>query len=61
MTMVHEVEIGLATHDDLRHGVTAGEIRKVLVAADTADEAVRTAIDMAWRGDQQITYAHYAL
>jgi hypothetical protein len=61
MVEVHEVEVGLSTNDALKDGVVVAELRKVLVAADHPDEAVRIAIDMAWRGDVVVTHAHYVL
>jgi hypothetical protein len=59
--LIHEVEVGLATNDDLKRAVTTRELRKVLVAADSEDEAVRIAIAMTWRGDLMVTHAHYVL
>lgn len=59
--LIHEVEVGLATNEDLKRGVTTAELRKVLVAANSEDEAVRIAIAMTWRGDLMVTHAHYVL
>lgn len=52
---VFEYEVWLATHDDLRIGNVAADVRKYLVAASSEGEGYRIALDVAWRDDRQVT------
>ena len=54
-TEVFEFEIHIADNDDLKAGVTAREIVKVVVADTDWRAAYRTAVAMAWREDRMLT------
>lgn len=50
-----EFEVHLADNADLKRGVTARQIVKVVVADTDWWAAYRTAVAMAWRGDRMVT------
>lgn len=52
---VFEFEVATSTHDALKVGELALEIRKYLVAEADWWAAYQTAVAMAWRGDRQVT------
>lgn len=56
-----EFEVHLADNDDLKRGVTAREIVKVVVAEVGWWEAYQTAVDVAWRGGRMVTGCFWVL
>jgi hypothetical protein len=50
-----EFEVHLADNDDLKRGITAREIVKILVVDTDYWAAHHTATAMAWRGDRMVT------
>lgn len=56
---VYEYEAWLSTSDGLHAGVTVLEVRKIVVAARDDCEGYKIAMDMAWRGNWQVTKLWY--
>jgi hypothetical protein len=52
---VFEYEVWLSTFDGLHSGQPVIERRKLLVAATDDWEGYKIAVDVAWRGDAQVT------
>lgn len=52
---VFEYEVWLSTFDDLHAGRPVVDVRKYLVAAADEWEGYRIALEVAWRGDAQVT------
>lgn len=58
---VFEFEVHTSTADALKAGVTALEIRKVLVADEDWWGAYQTAVAMVWRGNRMVTSCHWVV
>lgn len=52
---VFEYEVWSSTFDGLHTGQTVTDVRKYLVVATDSSEGYRIALDVAWRGDAQVT------
>lgn len=52
---VFEYEVWSSTFAGLHAGQTVTDVRKYLVAATDSWEGYRVALDVAWRGDVQVT------
>jgi hypothetical protein len=52
---VFEYEVWSSTFAGLHGGRTVTDVRKYLVAATDSSEGYRIALDVAWRGDAQVT------
>jgi hypothetical protein len=54
---VYAFEVRRASNDELKQGITAAEVVKVLVSGEvTSWSAYKVAIAMAWRPDRMVTY-----
>lgn len=52
---VFEFEVHRASPDELKRGVVAAEVVKVLAAGVDLGDAYRAAVDVAWRPERMVT------